>query len=621
MNLYSLRLMKLRSPAEDYWLTAAQSRLVPFEPSKVLAISDETVARAVREKIDSETYSLRTILSTLNTRRNALLLVCRLPSEVLAHIFKFIDDPTGPIHSLRHLRSPRRSLGWIRVTHVCRKWRQIGLENPFLWSNIITNMGKTWIQETLRRSKSSLITIRRATQRENISLENLPVSQHLSHLQYLYINAGQIPIHILAQTLKDPAPFLQVLELTCIEQYRTRAIALPLDIFANQLPRLHSLELVNLSFPWATTPLIALVHLKIFLPQRDSAPNPTDPVPPGVQPRPPLALADFLDALEHMTLLETMEILDGLPTPPSGNLHAPAVDHIIRLPRLTSIILKGLAIDCYNLVRCLQIPPTAHRSFQCCTIYPEADDCKLLIPFLAPRCGGSASSVATLKTLWAFVVEDFNAEDGFFQYSLDIKAWNSIQDDIPYYRWPSLPVPTIRFAISWHSQRSIRLGDMVGAVCKGIYTDDITILHVSPSSMNRHLSRWAQPFLNMRKVTDLQVSGDVASPFIEALCAAPAAGEESEEPRELFFPQLRWLRLGDIDFHNTLLKARPFHEALPDLLRIRQDSWAPLQRLFIERCQVNPEWIDRLKEVILDVVWDSDTMNEYWDIPDEGEAL
>ncbi|KAI0252264.1 hypothetical protein BJV78DRAFT_1124881, partial [Lactifluus subvellereus] len=64
---------------------------------------------------------------TLLTRRNALAPISLLPSELLAQIFHFhaLDEPSW---------SNRKSFGWMKVTHVCRYWRQVALEDSSLWA-------------------------------------------------------------------------------------------------------------------------------------------------------------------------------------------------------------------------------------------------------------------------------------------------------------------------------------------------------------------------------------------------------------------------------------------------------------------------------------------------------
>jgi F-box-like len=90
--------------------------------------------------------STKQFLRSLLTRRNALVPISLLPTEILARVFRFFVLEEPPL-------SGGQNLGWIRVTHVCRHWRQIALDDSSLWARIWgipTNM--KWISEMLARA-------------------------------------------------------------------------------------------------------------------------------------------------------------------------------------------------------------------------------------------------------------------------------------------------------------------------------------------------------------------------------------------------------------------------------------------------------------------------------------
>ncbi|KAA1467622.1 hypothetical protein DENSPDRAFT_255629 [Dentipellis sp. KUC8613] len=51
-----------------------------------------------------------------------------LPPEILMHIFTYLTSVDIP-----DTLYARRNLGWIRVTHVCHRWRTLALQAPSLW--------------------------------------------------------------------------------------------------------------------------------------------------------------------------------------------------------------------------------------------------------------------------------------------------------------------------------------------------------------------------------------------------------------------------------------------------------------------------------------------------------
>ncbi|KAI0284069.1 hypothetical protein BC826DRAFT_881182, partial [Russula brevipes] len=91
----------------------------------------------------------------LLTHRNTLAPVSVLPPEVLARIFHLV--------ALADAESSRPKMGnlrWIGVTHVCRHWRQVALDDSSLWARISGSMAKaTWVCEMLARARNAPLSI------------------------------------------------------------------------------------------------------------------------------------------------------------------------------------------------------------------------------------------------------------------------------------------------------------------------------------------------------------------------------------------------------------------------------------------------------------------------------
>jgi len=78
--------------------------------------------------IDDQLKALEEISRTSRYRRNTLIPISQLPPETLVLIFSFLspfacDEKVGYLQLLR-------------VTHVCRQWRETALDWPHLWSYI-----------------------------------------------------------------------------------------------------------------------------------------------------------------------------------------------------------------------------------------------------------------------------------------------------------------------------------------------------------------------------------------------------------------------------------------------------------------------------------------------------
>ncbi|KAI0058223.1 hypothetical protein BV25DRAFT_1784358, partial [Artomyces pyxidatus] len=78
----------------------------------------------------------------------------KLPLEVLTRVFRFSALLEPPIPWATNLMSGLSLLGWMKVTNVCRLWRQAALGEPTLWADLNLELGRKWATELLARSKS-----------------------------------------------------------------------------------------------------------------------------------------------------------------------------------------------------------------------------------------------------------------------------------------------------------------------------------------------------------------------------------------------------------------------------------------------------------------------------------
>lgn len=81
---------------------------------------------------------------------NKLAFISKLPVELLSYIFSLVRR--------KYRQRSRFDLGWVVVTHVCQRWRDIALDCPTLWVYISFNRPQ-WVPEMTRRSKSARLDI------------------------------------------------------------------------------------------------------------------------------------------------------------------------------------------------------------------------------------------------------------------------------------------------------------------------------------------------------------------------------------------------------------------------------------------------------------------------------
>ena len=104
-----------------------------------------------RQVIDAEIKSLEESIRALRYRRNAVAPISSLPTEVIAVIFSISRLFNAPLSG-----GKQDHLAWLRVTHVCRHWREIALNNPLFWSHIdFDHLTLAGVTEVLVRAKKA----------------------------------------------------------------------------------------------------------------------------------------------------------------------------------------------------------------------------------------------------------------------------------------------------------------------------------------------------------------------------------------------------------------------------------------------------------------------------------
>ena len=168
--------------------------------------------------------------------RNGLAPINRIPPEVLALLPDFLDR--GPV----------------KLTHVCRAWREIFASRSSLWTNFnCENIDKTRVY--LERSKSSPI---------NVFLERSeglyycdPFLQIVPHaiprLKSLVIEGSPKSLPGITTQLSLPAPLLETLKIEARGGYgQPPYVAINPTLFGGELPSLRVLHLrcIRTELPW-----------------------------------------------------------------------------------------------------------------------------------------------------------------------------------------------------------------------------------------------------------------------------------------------------------------------------------------------------------------------------------
>src|SRR6266705_546725 len=94
--------------------------------------SSATAQDQLRKAIDDQIRVSEQVTQELKYHRNALPPISRLPPETLAEIFSLFPFSAVAFGDVSYME-------WIRVTHICHRWREVALHSPHLWNHINFN--------------------------------------------------------------------------------------------------------------------------------------------------------------------------------------------------------------------------------------------------------------------------------------------------------------------------------------------------------------------------------------------------------------------------------------------------------------------------------------------------
>lgn len=317
---------------------------------------------------------------TLRTHHNSLSPICStFPSELLAEVFAYLSlsEKPGPYFMTRSLRrSPTRAvLGWIKVTHVCRHWRNVALDYSSLWGNISYEIGPKWTKLMMERAKAAPLTLKQRmrmdTQRAADLGEPQFISSRMSQMEELELYGHPVDLRKIMRELQNKAaPRLKTLSLRCIHHANVPAhLMLHLEdgLFSGgNTPRLRTVIFKNCRFSWTSPLLSNLTYLAIyqdkfvslfilfrllieaFLYIRRS-------------PIPPPTVDELLSVLGNLPQLESLSLENSIPSYPMprnpANCIVPSRPRTVVLPGLALLYLDGDHFDCLSLLQSLSFPP------------------------------------------------------------------------------------------------------------------------------------------------------------------------------------------------------------------------------------------------------------------------
>ncbi|KZV62513.1 hypothetical protein PENSPDRAFT_739305 [Peniophora sp. CONT] len=238
-------------PRPDVLISAYDARMASLSPWASLlspGFAHSTSAITLVHKIDCVIRTLELLLLDARARRNATIPpICRLPPEIISEIFDRVaveEQPYPPVDKLKKKGSEKEhehgllsdrlaakryweqafhpgSLGWIRLTHVCRSWRELLLGRKTLWAGALGRLPSADTELLQRSGNHAPLFVSAARTRFHTCkattivplLANLPSSDRLSSLRLIEMHRSPKLIRSVEALCSRRWENLQILEI------------------------------------------------------------------------------------------------------------------------------------------------------------------------------------------------------------------------------------------------------------------------------------------------------------------------------------------------------------------------------------------------------------------------
>ncbi|KAI0043305.1 hypothetical protein FA95DRAFT_1498825, partial [Auriscalpium vulgare] len=133
--------------AVNFWSSTLRSRL-SFLPG----CSPKTALA----RLTSERAAVTSLLATLDTHINACAPVSRLPPELLCRVFSnLVEEEEEEEYLKSGMDGFPRPMPWVRLSHVCRHWRDVALNDPTFWARLSLPLPQRWADAIISRSQGA----------------------------------------------------------------------------------------------------------------------------------------------------------------------------------------------------------------------------------------------------------------------------------------------------------------------------------------------------------------------------------------------------------------------------------------------------------------------------------
>jgi hypothetical protein len=532
---------------------------------------------------------------TLLPHRNTLAPVFVLPPEVLARIFHLVALAESS-------RSKMGSLGWISVTHVCRHWRQVALEDSSLWARISGRPANTTrISETLARARNAPL---------EIDLLVTPNAEILSMFTAHFAHTHEFRLRgLVTPHFHDNIREICSLEAPALEHFELAAHAgcpvafLRAPFFNGMAPKLRTFSLSQIRVPWSFIPRGQLSQLKIILTMGEPIADANGP-----------SFGDsksLVDLLINCPALEILVLEFCLPQ----SITRPSQVQAIHLPRLSHLSLRGSSSRVASLLEILKLPPSTTLGIRC-TSENTATNNDHLLPLVSAHFHDPAS----------VEIKSFKVTSGCTPGLITFTAFTYLLTSTthPSYVSEGDLNGGAALALTFHAPFEADV-DILGQVCIMLALSNIEFLSICAPKMVRSVN-WGELFKRCANLTMIEVNWPGASGLLKELAPpipkkAPSCGKGRKRKLDdrgvpapasssltsttdtpvPIFPKLTSLCLRNLDLREP---AHPgaLYCVLSAVLRRRRACEVPLQMLRIDHCFITTRRVNALGKLVPEFV-------------------
>lgn len=442
----------MRFPDIILSITTAENPLSHTVP----ASSNSDVIHNARVQIDAEIDILsraESVMRILKTRRNFLAPISRLiPAELLCYIFASLANAL-------QASEQRKRIQWIRVTQVCRHWRDIAIDCASLWSYIDLSY-PNWGLTMLGRSKMFPLCITTGSSGRSNTEELLFALGHISRIRELHLSASySTPLYKILAKISAPAPLLEKLCLIENDAYYSTGTAQKMSqiTFNGQTPRLRHLELTNIPLP-SHLSLLGLTYLDIRMTS-------------SIHRSQSIGDPDFLSSIREMPLLRSLRLAEGASDQIVETLQFRANEPLVELRNLCELHLSGGQLRCARFISHLSFPVTAKLHLDCrVTAVADESQSPRLLSIVEDRVG-------TVSGHLPYSAVSVEIDSGLFR-KFSFRAWVIETNTVDLDQRPLDQAASFKLSLRWDQAARPDIALAGVAICEFLPVSEVKTLYL-----------------------------------------------------------------------------------------------------------------------------------------------